>query len=172
MSQTFLIADLHLSHRKILEFEKDFRPYKDIDEHDLALKNNWNSVVGESDIVYVLGDVAFSRPALNSLGTFKGKKILVGGNHDKFSTRDYLYVFDNIYGACRIGDIILTHIPIHPEEMRWVGGNIHGHRHSKANLPGKYLCVSCEHIDMTPITLDECKLRMEINSHEANRRNS
>lgn len=160
MNQTWLCADLHLGHRKILEFEKETRRYADIEEHDRAIRDNWNSVVRDNDVVYVLGDVAFNKIALASLGQFKGKKFLVSGNHDKFPTRDYLFVFDNVYGACKIDDYILTHIPIHLEEMRWKG-NIHGHRHSLPQLTGPYFCVSLEHIGMTPINFDEVKLRME-----------
>jgi calcineurin-like phosphoesterase family protein len=157
------------------------------------LRDRWNEVVRDNDLVYVLGDVAFNKIALNSLGQFKGRKILVMGNHDKFHTKDYLFVFDDVYAACVIDGIVLTHIPIHPNSLqpRWKG-NIHGHLHSRVvtktieidrgnvecadisvtHTDARYLCVSAEHINLTPIEFDEAKLRMEIQNETEIARNS
>lgn len=46
---------------------------------------NWNQVVGQDDIVYVLGDVFFcqDRRAAQILERLPGRKKLILGNHDK-----------------------------------------------------------------------------------------
>ena len=40
----YYIGDLHFGHKNCLAF--DNRPFKDTEEHDKALINNWNEVVG------------------------------------------------------------------------------------------------------------------------------
>ncbi|MDE8762563.1 hypothetical protein PZB21_25660 [Rhizobium sp. CBK13] len=63
------------------------RPFGSIDEHDEFIIEAWNSVVAEQDIVYHLGDFAFSlsRDADRIRAIFarlKGRKYLCIGNHD------------------------------------------------------------------------------------------
>jgi len=62
--KTFLISDTHWGHNNILTFKrKDGSPlrpgFTSIEEHDEYLIWKWNSVVGEGDKVYHLGDVGF-----------------------------------------------------------------------------------------------------------------
>lgn len=45
MNRVFVIADTHFHHSKILEFEKESRPFNTIEEHDAELIYRWNSVV-------------------------------------------------------------------------------------------------------------------------------
>lgn len=40
----FFIVDLHFGHKNILAF--DNRPFKNIEEHDEYIMNNWNKTVG------------------------------------------------------------------------------------------------------------------------------
>lgn len=48
------ISDLHLGDKNI--FKLDNRLFKDLDEMHEVLINNWNFVVRDEDIVYILGD--------------------------------------------------------------------------------------------------------------------
>lgn len=52
----YYISDLHIGHTNALAF--DARPFKTIEENDETIKNNWNSVVGLDDDVYLLGDIS------------------------------------------------------------------------------------------------------------------
>lgn len=166
--KTFLISDLHLGHNNVYRFkhhdtETRIRPWaENADDGDEILKERWNSVVSPSDKVYVLGDVAIPRHGLKKLKDFNGRKILVRGNHDIFKLNDYLPYFDDVRGSHKLGDFILSHIPIHPESLaRWTKGNIHGHLHSnrvmKRNWFGKmvedkrYINVSVEQLNGYPI---------------------
>lgn len=168
MPKTFFISDTHLGHKKILQFEAQFRPFGTIEEHDAHVVAQWNKIVGPEDIVYHLGDVAWNRDALSKIGECHGTKFLVMGNHDKFETTEYLKYFKNVYGTCVVADHVLTHIPIHPDQKRWWKGNIHGHLHSSVvnhirederKIPDSwYNCVSCEQIDFMPVTLEELSL--------------
>ena len=51
----FFTSDPHYGHRNILNFCN--RPFKDTKEMEKALIENWNSVVGDNDIAFILGDV-------------------------------------------------------------------------------------------------------------------
>ena len=80
MIKIFFIADTHFNHNKIIEYEN--RPFKNVEEMNEKLIENWNSVVGRIDKVFVLGDFGFynSKEILDRL---KGFKILIMGNHDR-----------------------------------------------------------------------------------------
>ena len=53
----YYIADLHLGHANIIRLSN--RPYKDVDEMDNDLINRWNSVITDTDDVYIIGDLIF-----------------------------------------------------------------------------------------------------------------
>jgi calcineurin-like phosphoesterase family protein len=83
--QKFYVSDTHLGHERLLGMQP--RDFATIDDHDEHIVKCWNAVVKEGDIVYHLGDFAFSlsRNADRVRGIFerlKGRKILVIGNHD------------------------------------------------------------------------------------------
>ncbi len=54
----YFTADTHFGHTNILEYCK--RPFATIEEHDEALIANINAIVKEGDILYHLGDFAFT----------------------------------------------------------------------------------------------------------------
>lgn len=159
MSETFFISDLHLGHKKILEFSPT-RGGSTIDEHDQWIIDSWNSVVGKNDMVWVLGDVAFSAKALELISKLRGQKKLVRGNHDQQSTESYLKHFNNVFGLVKEKGLWLSHAPIHPQHLRG-HKNIHGHLHHEVVLDehgqkdGRYFNVSVEQLDGKPIKLSE-----------------
>lgn len=57
INMNYFISDLHFGHKNILKF--DNRPFLNIEQHDKAIIENWNNVVGEDDDVYVLGDISW-----------------------------------------------------------------------------------------------------------------
>ena len=81
-------SDLHFGHRNILRFCN--RPWDDEKAMGLGLIENWNSVVGDNDIVFVLGDTFWfneSRSIKKILARLKGKDIyILPGNHDDFDS--------------------------------------------------------------------------------------
>jgi calcineurin-like phosphoesterase family protein len=160
MTKTWITADPHFGHAGVCKFLREdgikLRPWDFPEEMDEALVENWNSVVGEHDRIYVLGDVCINRRALNTLYRLKGRKVLVKGNHDIFQLKDYLPHFDDIR-ACVVKKhkngrkVIMSHIPIHPDSLGRFGLNIHGHLHSNKIADDRYICVSVEHTNFTPI---------------------
>ena len=79
----FWTSDLHLGLANIIRYCS--RPFGDVDEMNRELVTRWNETVAEGDEVWVLGDVALGPIAemFDLVGTLRGRKILVAGNHDR-----------------------------------------------------------------------------------------
>lgn len=159
MQQVFFISDLHLGHKKILDFSPN-RKAKTVDEHSEWLVTQWNSKVGKKDLAYVLGDVCFDKKHFKYLNEMHGTKKLILGNNDKFSIKRYLKYFKSIHGFKKKYNFWLSHCPIHDSERR-NRINIHGHTHDDIilDLKGKpdpnYVNVCVDPLNGIPIGLDE-----------------
>lgn len=152
----FLIADLHLGHKKVIAFENAARPFATIEEHDEAMVERWNSVVSKRDVVWVLGDVLFGQHSFATLGKMRGMKRLVMGNHDQYPIAKYAEHFSSIYGCVRESGVILSHVPVHPDQLKKrFAANVHGHLHSNTVDDPRYYCVSAEQNNLTPILFDK-----------------
>lgn len=161
MSNVFFISDLHLGHKRILEFSPN-RGGITVDEHDEWIVTQWNSVVQKRDLVWVLGDVCFDPEKLYLLSAMKGQKYLVRGNHDKMDFRYYLNHFRDVYGLVKKYGFWLSHAPVHPIELRGKR-NIHGHVHNKSviaedgGLDERYINVCVEALNGVPMSLDQLR---------------
>jgi calcineurin-like phosphoesterase family protein len=176
MKNIFLIADLHFGDEDMCTLVKDdghpIRPFKSVEEHDAALIENWNKVVTHpSDKVYVLGDVAQKRKDIENFGKLNGKKILIKGNHDIYELKEYAKYFKDIRATHRLDNgILMSHIPVHPSTFGKAHKvNVMGHLHDKRVMdyfrvtPEKdprYFCVSCEHINYTPMELGAVEIEV------------
>jgi len=156
-AKVYFISDLHLGHSKILQFASEFRGGSTVDEHDEWIISQWNSIVRKGDVVYVLGDVAFSREGLEKVKQLKGHKKLVSGNHDVYGFSEYEAVgFKMLSGIYKYKEFWLTHAPIHPNELRG-RKNIHGHLHQKLIDDERYINVCVERLNGVPIFLDDIR---------------
>jgi|ERR1700747_826623 len=147
MSRVMIISDLHFGHKGV----ERFRPrFKDEKEHSDFICDNWNDNIMKRDVVYVLGDAAFSEEGLARIASLPGmKKYLVRGNHDKLSTRQYMEVFDEIYGIICLKGVWLSHAPIHPDEL-WNRPNMHGHVHKNTIPDNRYYNACLENNEFKP----------------------
>lgn len=81
MPKVFFTADLHFYHVNIIKYSN--RPFASVEEMNEVLVSNWNTIVGENDTVYVLGDFSLAvRPVETFLPRLNGRKKLIMGNHD------------------------------------------------------------------------------------------
>ncbi len=159
MANIFLISDTHFGHENIIKYCA--RPFADAQEMDEVLIARWNAVVRPQDHVYHLGDVAMRRDAMDRvMPRLVGHLRLVRGNHDIFKTKDYLKYFDEIYGVRVLDNWLMSHIPVHPENLGRFRGNLHGHIHEKApyeGWTGRYVNLSVEQINYTPVPLESIR---------------
>lgn len=151
----FVCADHHFGHAKALEFRKEFA---DLDSMHRTMIHSHNRVVEESDTVYFLGDVVWHREYLETVRFLNGRKILVPGNHDR-DWKLYPSVFKEVRGDFyypKGKGAFLSHVPIHPDCVFRFGLNVHGHLHDAMDLNDpRYICVSMERINYTPVDLDQ-----------------
>lgn len=165
MANVFFISDMHLDHENIMKFGQ--RKFDSIEEHNEALVGSWNAVVTRRDLVWVLGDVAFSVESLKLFDRMSGRKRLILGNHDTFDTQVYLKYFERVQAfEKRYGGLVMTHIPIHPQEMayrNWVT-NVHGHIHDPAKdiMHPKYINVNVDIVGMIPISLEQLRTKIDL----------
>jgi len=136
MNKKFYISDLHFDHASAIDL--DGRPFKTVEEMNITLIENWNSVVDKDDEIYILGDFCWKTQKrwIELLDQLNGVKYLIRGNHDlkKMPVR-LKKKFKSIYDYVVIKDngrhVVLSHYPI----ASWYGmyrGWIHlyGHVHA------------------------------------------
>lgn len=139
--KVYITSDLHFGHNNILRFQPN-RGGDTAWEHDKWIISQWNSIITKKDTVYILGDAAFNTTGMKKVAQLRGNKILVGGNHDR-NLGNYTKLFSSIHG-CRVSKgYWLTHIPIHPTELRG-RKNIHGHTHDVCIPDSNYINVSVD----------------------------
>jgi len=153
MSNIWFTSDLHLGHR--LAAEK--RGFTSVEDHDNTIIENYNSIIGKRDKVFILGDLAFTSVGLNRVKELTGVKEVLMGNHDRFKIHKYLDVVQKIHGFRTYKGFWLSHCPIHPQEIYRCKGNIHGHIHSGAatqNLYLPYFNVNVDFHNLHPVNFD------------------
>jgi calcineurin-like phosphoesterase family protein len=158
-AKVWVISDTHFGHALMAQ-TRGFGG--DIAAHDKALVEAWNTTVRSQDTVWHLGDVYFRR-GYEALAHLAGDKRLVMGNHDAGKMHEaILRQHFTLYGAVCLGQNILTHIPVHPNQLERFRLNIHGHTHSRrvmldsGDADRRYVPVSIEHLpDFKPIQLIE-----------------
>lgn len=165
MNKTFFSSDLHGSHRNILLHQPNRTLlYKTMEEHDNALIKNWNSVVGQNDTVWLLGDIAlcgFER--LNQfVWLLNGKIHVCLGNHDKpkhlTKTNRFESIQDVKYTTIQDQNIFMSHYAhrVWPKSHRgsiMLYGHSHGSLLDDPNALSIDVGVDCH--NMFPISFEQ-----------------
>lgn len=164
MSTSYFIGDTHWGHKNILKYRPDF---PSIEKHDTTILENILSVSNKKAHLWLMGDCFFQEYALDYLAEIKKAFAAVHfviGNHDtdtkdrQVILRNAIYMCDKVHALTKYHRFWLTHAPIHPCELRGLL-NIHGHMHTQTVPDHRYLNVSCEQVDYTPISIDEIRKR-------------
>lgn len=139
--KTFFTSDLHYSHSNVIKYSN--RPFKDVTEMNETLIKNWNSVVTQTDEVFLLGDVSFTSKEITKifLHQLNGKIHLILGNHDQRNKMEYMERFEWIkdyYKLKKDGFIMcLFHYPILNWDQKHYGSfSLNGHSHG--SIPVDY----------------------------------
>jgi calcineurin-like phosphoesterase family protein len=163
----YFIGDLHNNDENIITYEH--RPFKDTREMRDVIIRNWNEIVKDDDIVYLLGDIG----DIEILVHLNGKIIIVVGNHDNIEDIRNRYPHIEVCAhPIMVENLWLSHKPIGymPPEIPYLNIHAHLHRFSYGltnrlwNKGNRYFCVSVEQINYTPISIDEISKALGISS--------
>ena len=77
----FFTADTHFNQQRTLDFSINRRIFKDLNEMNSVLIENWNNEVSDKDIVYHLGD--FAKEPEKVLPWLNGNITLIYGNYER-----------------------------------------------------------------------------------------
>jgi calcineurin-like phosphoesterase family protein len=174
----YYISDTHFGHTNIIKLAG--RPYSSIEHMNEDLIARWNSKVGSGDLVYHIGDFAWShvkryRERLN------GEIILIRGNHDRrMNKQQEAFLFAGVYDYQKVKDgshtLILFHYPIWSWDGLYKGTyHLHGHIHEKQLSSysteggetlhpkgrGIRINVSVEQMDYEPKTIEEIRCQKD-----------
>ena len=71
----YFISDTHFNHKNIIKYCN--RPFKDVEEMNKVLIENWNNTVTDFNTIFHLGDVALTNESemKEIISKLKGKKI-------------------------------------------------------------------------------------------------
>lgn len=131
---------------------------------ETTLIKNWNSCVGEHDLVYHLGDFAFGNKEYISqlVSQLHGRICLIKGNHDRYNNQYYRDCgFAEIYDKPILIDdfFLLSHM------RQWSIAesciiNLFGHVHNDdtyETVGRNHFCACVERINYTPVDFEEIK---------------
>jgi len=161
----FFTSDLHLFHKKIIEFEN--RPFASIEDMTEKLIENWNKVVNKGDEVFILGDFSFGKPeeTMDALKRLNGQKFLVEGNHDRVTPeikKQFVWVKPYVKIKRKNKTMVLCHYPIHVwENQHWGTLHFYGHVHNdkarktiKCDMVNSYN-VGVDVNNFTPVLMED-----------------
>lgn len=152
--KTFITSDIHFGHTNIMKFCPESRPFKDATHMDESIIQIWNSTVGENDLTYILGDVAFhnASKATAIVSRLNGRKILIKGNHDTklVNSAEFCDQFEEIVDYKKISfeghSVVMLHYPIWEWDRMHRGAiHFHGHLHARpTGIEGRIFDVAMD----------------------------
>lgn len=157
---------IHLDHKNILHLGRG-RPFPDIETHNEALVDNWNSVVKSSDRVYFLGDFSFGpqKRADWYASRLNGRKYWILGNHDMRHgsgptpevTRHFEWVGLIKTVTVEGHYIVLCHYPFLEWDRAHKGSwHLHGHQHGNGAVSERpRLDVGVDCFNYKPVSFNE-----------------
>ena len=159
----FFTADTHFNHTNIIKHCA--RPFITVGEMNEILIKNWNETVGKKDIVYHLGDFAYSNHSSIRM-ELNGKIILVKGNHDRMSAVQYQNLFTRVEDVMFLRsydpNIFLSHYA-HRTWKNAVHGSWHlfGHTHGRLQPFGLSFDVGVDCWGFRPVSYDQVREKMK-----------
>lgn len=152
----FFTGCTHYFHKNIIRYCK--RPFDNINEMNETMIKNYNSVIGENDEVYFLGD--FAQCPINDILTvllkLNGQKFFILGDHDKqiYLCRSY---FNKISPMMKIKINNITVTLCHYSMRVWSKSHynswhLYSHSHGQLDPQGKSWDVGVDNNNFIPLS--------------------
>lgn len=175
LDKLFFTSDLHFHHKSVLEHNR--RPFKNLEDHDNGMIDNWNSVVPEDGNVFMAGDFAFTGSVdkiQDLINKLNGRIWWVRGNHDQQNRLDRPAFVDMVGGRqMDVATVLLRNdnnqrlFISHYPHFAWPREAIHlyGHVHSgpfstasdKVPFHAMRVDIGCDAHNYKPISYQEVK---------------
>lgn len=171
-------SDLHFGHEGVITYNK--RPFDSLSDMNDQLIKRWNECIQPTDTVYILGDLALChyRDFVPIAEQLQGNKILIQGNHDKYSVGQYEKLGFKVYHEIKMriaGRIVrLSHYPYalpwykrpfaYKSELRFMDRRpprikgevlLHGHVHMKYRSMDNRIHVGVDAWNYYPVSIRE-----------------
>lgn len=146
----FVTADLHLGDQYAFAGRRD--RFMSLADMEATIIDRWNATVQDEDEVYLLGDVSKGR-GLELVRHLRGARHLVAGNADNLVLAIQSGLFRSVSVIRWFRGAVLSHVPVHPNQLRSGTKNVHGHLHRATVGDHRYVCVSVEQTDFAPVSL-------------------
>ena len=157
----FFVADTHFGHDTVRTYCN--RPFDSVKEMNAEMILRWNSVVGERDTVYHLGDFAWGDPT-PYLKRLNGRVVLIKGNHDDGPWDGYAAVHD-ILGIKLDGQrLVLCHYKMQVWDRSGNGSwHLYGHSHgTQEELSNVASCdVGVDVWDFFPVSWEDIQFKLK-----------
>lgn len=175
-------SDLHFCHNKSFLYEP--RGFISVQEMNDAIIRNWNQVVSDDDLVYILGDLMLNDNELGCkcFNQLKGDKVIILGNHDTDNRKELYRHLRGVNGLSSIKyahqikyngyNFYLSHYPTitsnndynKPLKKRLI--NLCGHTHTKDKFidmdKGIIYHVELDAHNNTPVSVEQIIEDLEI----------
>lgn len=135
----WITSDLHFGHANIKKFCPLTRDrFADVEDMERGMIDEWNRNVQPGDTVYIVGDLAFTRPdkAVQIMARLNGTKILIAGNHDRKNLQDadFRACFAEIHDVLNVTvdgvRVVMCHFPmLEWDQMHRGAVHFYGHVH-------------------------------------------
>ena len=162
-TKIWVTSDTHFCHRRILIYEAENRPFKNLNEMNEALIQRWNEKVGEKDLVLHLGDFSFgNKNRIKDIVTrLNGRIWLLMGNHDReqhYNWQELGFERNIRYPFLLDDKFIFSHEPLEviPEGKVNIYGHVHGSKCFNT-IDQNRLCACVERWTCAPIEYEYIK---------------
>ncbi|RTL00270.1 MAG: hypothetical protein EKK65_08270 [Lysobacterales bacterium] len=167
-------SDLHFGHKGIVKYRPRFADEVSMRAH---IRAAWCDVVAADDVVYVIGDAAFTGRHLDEMGDLPGTLVLVAGNHDRcWPDGRQILRWRRVFAEVHLGwidaefdgvGVRMCHFPRSPdpfyEDQRYgryrpaADGRLllHGHVHGAWKFRDDQINVGVDVWDFRPVSLPE-----------------
>lgn len=167
--EIWITADTHFNHKNIIEYCN--RPFKNIDEMNETIIENWNKFINKDDVIFHLGDVGFGKfeqlkPIIDKLN---GKKYLIQGNHDRLNKNYYRELgFEwikskHIMILSEIKLILLHRPPLWNNNIDNSFLYIYGHTHGKSSNTKNKIDIGTDTNNFKPYNMTDLILNYKKN---------
>ena len=152
MAKRWFTSDTHFGHTNIIRYARGQFPHVDV--MDTALINNWNSLVGDEDEVFHLGDFCWPKKPDPYLFRLKGKLHLIVGNHDHRHVRTHpRWLSVTPFLELSVGHgLTLCHYALEVwNKSHWGSFHLHGHSHGSLPARGRRMDVGVDPLSFFPV---------------------